>query len=231
MNHTSIQRKLLSEGDLTYDSALKLALTVEAPEHDSKKLGEDPKHLKELDYTSTTGDFKGTFSSIVCRCGGPHLANCCKHKDVTCHFCKKIGHFASVCRAKACQERQEKEKPPPQQKEHSKHREHCRKKPPNSNNYLEEEPLSDTEYDMHTLNDKRTEPYLLDIVLNNVPVKMELDTGTAVSIISESTYQDIQKQSFTSSDSKLRTYTGQHIEVLGTTQMIVRYETKELYLW
>ena len=90
------------------------------------------------------------------------------------------------------------------------------------------------EANAYTLNDKRTEPYLLDIVLNNVPVKMELDTGAAVSIISESTYQDIQKQSFASSlqpaDSKLITYTGHHIEVLGTTPMIVRYETKELNL-
>ena len=73
VNHTGNQRKLLSEGDLTYDSTLK--------------------------YQSTIGDFKGTFSSIACyRCGGPHLANRCKHKDVTCHFCKKIGDFASVCR-------------------------------------------------------------------------------------------------------------------------------------
>ncbi len=71
---------------------------------------------------------------------------------------------------------------------------------------------------MHTLSDKRTEPYILEVVLNDVPVEMELDTGAAVSIISESTYKDIRQRSFVSppqsTDTKLRTCTGHRIQVL-----------------
>ena len=63
---------------------------------------------------------------------------------------------------------------------------------------------------------------------------MEIDTGAAVSIISESTYSNIRQRSFVSpiqpADSKLRTYTGDHIDVLGITQMKVRYDGKELCL-
>ena len=63
---------------------------------------------------------------------------------------------------------------------------------------------------------------------------MEIDTGAAVSIISESTYSNICQRSFVSpiqpADSKLRTYTGDHIDVLGITQMKVRYDSKELCL-
>ena len=106
-----------------------------------------------------------------------------------------------------------------------------KKKPAKSTNYVEE---SETEYDMHTLSKKDSQPYLLEIELNSVPVQMEIDTGAAVSVISESTYSDIQKRSFCPPlqpvDSKLRTYTGHHIEVLGITPIKVRYEKKELYL-
>lgn len=68
---------------------------------------------------------------------------------------------------------------------------------------------------------------MMDVVLNNVPVKMELHTDAAVSIIGESTYNNIRQQSFVSplqlADSKLRTYTGHHIEVLSITKMRARY--------
>ncbi len=38
VNHPGIQHKLLSEDDLTYNDAIKLAQTIEASERDSKKL-------------------------------------------------------------------------------------------------------------------------------------------------------------------------------------------------
>ena len=180
-----IQRKLLSEGELTYDSALKLALTVEALERDCKTLvsGEDSKTLvsgedskKDMNYTSITS---GTISCY--HGGGAHLAPQCKHHGDICHYCKKKkGYFSSVCRTKACHPLT----PPPCLT-------HIITRSRNLSNYVEVSSSSETEYDMHILNNKCSEPYMMDVVLNTVPIKVELDTGAAVSIINESTYNDI----------------------------------------
>ncbi len=98
VNHQGIQRRLLfsAEADLTYSNALKLAKTVEASERDAKKLGgEDSKkppvtqNREELpnNYTAAgRGSDRGNRPKISCyRCGGPHLAPQCKHKDVICN--------------------------------------------------------------------------------------------------------------------------------------------------
>ncbi len=56
-----------------------------------------------------------------------------------------------------------------------------------------------------------------------------MDTGAAVSI-NESTFSDLQKSappSLQPSARKLRIYTGQSIEVLGVTQLQVRYKTQD----
>ena len=48
---------------------------------------------------------------------------------------------------------------------------------------------------MHVLGDEHSPPYFLDLILNDVPVKMELDTGAAVSIINEATLESIRQSS------------------------------------
>ncbi len=83
---------------------------------------------------------------------------------------------------------------------------------------------------MLTLQYQSTKPYTVEVELNGIPVAMELDIGAAVSIINESTFSDLQKSappSLQPSASKLRTYTGQSIEVLGVTQLQVRYKTQD----
>ena len=236
INHQGIQRKLLSaDGELTYDSALKLALTVEASERDSKHLGAGENSNKDVHLTvsGATPRPKGGNKITCYRCGGPHLAPQCKHLESVCHFCKKKGHLATVCRSKASHASSDKPPPalPPSTRDHG-----SKKKPSKHTNQVNELYPSDSEheYDMHALTDKRSAPYMLDIELNNIPVQMELDTGAAVSIISESTYDDIRQRSFVSllqpADSTLRTYTGHEIEVLGITKIKVRYEKKKLHL-
>ena len=79
-----------------------------------------------------------------------------------------------------------------------------------------------------------TQPYILEVHLNDVLVQMELDTGAAVSIITDATYKRIQRESFVSAlqpaDSMLQAYTGHHIQVLGLTRVKVRYDKDELCL-
>ncbi len=68
VNHPGIQRKLLSEGDLTYNDAIKLAQTIEASERDSKKLGGGstggPAPAKILNYTTPFKNLKESTTTI-----------------------------------------------------------------------------------------------------------------------------------------------------------------------
>lgn len=171
-------------------------------------------------------------STVTCyRCGGPHLATQCKHKDVVCHFCKKKGHFASVCRAKAVSDRAY-----VRNQESSNTQEEEPPKPTKQANQVEEELSSedDIDYNVYTLSTGYSNPYIIQPTLNSVPVKMELDTGAAVSLICESTYKEIQRSSpFTylqPVERKLHTYTGTCIEVLGIFQVHVRCKDKHLLL-
>ena len=240
VNHKGIQRKLLAEADLTYDRAYSLAQMVEASERDSKKLekpqGQDTPLTAtsehELHYSCSgmsqrsqparsAGHIKGPTVSCY-RCGGAHLAPQCRHKNVICHSCKKRGHLARVWKSKPQQGTQNRTQPQEQDKSKK------------STHYMEQSTSEDVEYNLFTLSNKSPEPYRVDVFLNDVLVEMELDTGASVSVINDATYRNIQQQTFVTplqpTESKLRSYTGEHIKVLGTTQFKVRYRDKELCL-
>ena len=57
---------------------------------------------------------------------------------------------------------------------------------------------------------------VLNVHLNDISIQMELDTGASVSIISLATYNHLQSSPLESSDIKLKTYSGEVINVLGS---------------
>jgi len=63
---------------------------------------------------------------------------------------------------------------------------------------------------------------------------VEVDTGAAVSIINEATFQRVQQSTvdltLEPATSKLKTYTGQDIAVLGVAPLTIRYKSKQLCL-
>ena len=162
INHEGIQRKLLAEKDLTYQSAYDLAISIETAERDSSQIKksasggtaatpEKPLHFLKSRGGKATGTtkFKGP---VVCfRCGGPHLAPKCTVTDAECKYCKKKGHLERVCKAKArAQQQQRKE----------------------SAHYMESGDSDESE--------DSGAPILVEVVLNSIPVQMELDTGASV---------------------------------------------------
>ena len=139
-------------------------------------------------------------SQVSChRCGGPHLAPSCKFKEATCYSCRKKGHLARVCRSKG------------------------RKQPPRGAHYIQEEgkdkPSADESYSLFTVRGKATDPIFQEVCINGVPVKMEVDTGASVTVVTQATYQKIKASSHIQplqhSRVRLRTYTGETIPVLG----------------
>ena len=119
VKHEGIQRKLLAEGDISYTEALALAQSIEAAESDAKELVSKTPHSGTVFYTPAsdrplnkpnTSSFTNTHKSrkpTCYRCGSPHYANVCRHRETQCSYCKITGHLAKMCRSKARAEERE----------------------------------------------------------------------------------------------------------------------------
>ena len=66
---------------------------------------------------------------------------------------------------------------------------------------------------------------LVDLQLEGKPLRMEVDTGAAVSLVSEATYWSLFPMvQLQSSTTKLRTYSGEPLTVLGQQEVKVQHE-------
>ena len=77
---------------------------------------------------------------------------------------------------------------------------------------------TDRMYEMFTLEDQSNEPTRMQVLLNDVPVVMVLDTGVSLSIISQATFNRLKQHDATltlhPSATRLLTYTGEPIPVV-----------------
>ena len=83
-----------------------------------------------------------------------------------------------------------------------------------------------SEYTLFTLPSQQTQPLQADIEIEGHHLKMEIDTGAAVSIISDATrisLSHLQMLSLQPTQVKLRTYTGESIPLLGELSVNVTY--------
>ena len=111
INDDAIQRRLLSEQNLTFDKALTTAQGLEAAAKNLRELHHDKKpsggngevHKVARDSGPRKEKREGqTGVNTVCyRCGKPgHSPIKCRHRGAKCHSCGKVGHLRSVCRSK-----------------------------------------------------------------------------------------------------------------------------------
>ena len=139
----------------------------------------------------------------------------CRFKDAVCHACKKRGHIAKVCHSK---------------KSDSPHRKQKAVRQKRRANIVDVEQKPDGgEEDLPTflIGYLRAEadPITVDLTLNGQRTAMELDTGAAVSLISEETYRKLLSTSALKTTSvNLQTYTGQSMSVAGQIEVEVRYQ-------
>ena len=148
-------------------------------------------------------------------CKKGHAPSHCKFKHATCHSCSKVGHIAPACM---------------RQKEGSRWRPsgHIGVKPKRDTKWLQINEIDDSELLLCNVSSQSSPPVLIDLQLNGKNVVMELDTGAAMSLISQSTYDKFfSNVKLHPSDIILRTYTSQAIIVLGQFDVDVIYEDQK----
>ena len=221
VNNDAIQQKLMSQKDLTYAQALEIAQMMEAAAKNTQHLKAQSTAAPSQEVhrvpaaagrrrsaRDSTKKVDSTASSRVSchRCGGPHLATVCKFKDKMCYACNKRGHIARVCRSRGPTGGQKRSRG-------THHIEHD-----------EEDSAEDPTYTLFTVRDASA-PIYKELLINNVPIRMEVDTGASVSVLTQASYQKIREcthiEPLQQSCVRLKTYTGESISVLGQVHVKV----------
>ena len=239
----SMQKRLLSEKDLTFQKAVDISTTMETASKDTKELSQgstnphrSPTVSKINSYPTSTGGKLSAGDNISCyRCGSNfHKANKCDHVNTQCNHCSKIGHLAKVCRSAATASASKSK----QRYTHFK-KQNAKKPVPvkyvlksgNESYVSDAGPHPGYSIFSSTTSNNGKQPYVVRILLNGISSAMEIDTGASLSLISEEMY----KSKFPSvplqpSSTLLRTYTQEQIHVLGEIYVFAQYRNQSANL-
>ncbi|XP_029690263.1 uncharacterized protein K02A2.6-like isoform X1 [Takifugu rubripes] len=217
LRNEAIQKKLLTERDLTLEKAIIISVTMEMAS----------KEVQQLHATGRVNKLGTTNSNPqgpCFRCGkSGHLASTCWCKHITCRSCGKKGHVERACRNKNDAGRGPKaENKKDNAKFHKKRHVHTVKSQMEDSD-SSEEGLSAKINTVKVLSvDERSDGFWINAELEGHSVKMQIDTGSKASIVSFKTYKKCLKHlQLRPSDTVFRAYTGHPVQMKGMTDVLV----------
>ncbi|XP_061564077.1 uncharacterized protein K02A2.6-like [Cololabis saira] len=228
-----IQRRLLSEMDLTFDKALKIAQAIETANRDAKvlqsQLGELPQAVHKMAVQQS--QHAVSVQRRACyRCGSEqHRANECRFAQETCHGCGKRGHIQKVCRSRSATAVAEKFKGGGARKTERQGRTQAAHHVTLEEEKEEEndEEVFFTMYNMEETELTKEEPFRETLTVNGGAKTFELDTGCGVTVMNSEEFADLWEEGkippLKPWPFKLKTYTGQPVETLGTVNVTAKY--------
>ncbi|XP_077550377.1 uncharacterized protein LOC144163322 [Haemaphysalis longicornis] len=141
------------------------------------------------------------------RCGEEHDARCCRYRKFECHLCKRMGHLARMGR--------------------------CKQPTTGTAHYVNDGASGGTELLLHGVYLVGTEkqPYEVELQIAGKLVKMQVDTGAAVSLVPECVYRQLkQPPQLAKCDMKLKSYGGATLKVKGQAEVLVDYKGQRKFL-
>ena len=220
----TMQKKLLTEVDLTYENAVKIAVSMESASKDVQELHGKSEHVHKLKSQKfkqpkppqkkpqqklKQKEPQNSSKSKCTHCNRTnHASKDCRFKDATCYQCKNKGHIVPAC---------------------TRNRESVHQ-------------FVETEDDEACLFSVKTETkgkgsrsaIWVNPKVNGRSLKMELDTGAAVSVISKTDFERMYpRKNLLPTSLTLKTYSGEVIEPCGLMKCKVELngQTKVLDLY
>ena len=215
LNDSSIRERLFQQRDnLPFDEAIEIATSYELAVKRSRHVtfSASNKEVHKVSNAKLSSAYK-CFS-----CGANHLRSSCPHLKSKCHSCGLEGHIAKVCKKK-----------PSNFKPNSRSRSHSR-----PNNRSARSHSNDVQNSIHTLNQvsSSNSRYWANISINSLKIKMEIDSGSPVSIISEYFYNKINSIHFLQLEryeGMLKGISNVMVDTLGKCFVNVRYNNKTFH--
>eukprot|EP00731_Ephydatia_muelleri_P025536 Em0017g619a len=208
LRNDAIQKRLLSEADVTLAKAVQIASSMESAE----------KQSLQLNVTKPGAICQVRVSCNRCN-STDHSVRECRIKDsVVCFRCKKKGHIVRACREKGPSAmavgRDERKA----------------KTGSLSTKWVDTEEAEEVGVQtVYVVNGDGPfgEPISVSLQVNGVILPMEIDTGAAVSIIPERVRQELFPYLKPQNTRvRLRTYTAEQITVLGTISVQVKFKNQ-----
>ena len=234
LNNKMIQERLLCEADLSWDSACKIAKAQEAAIKDAAQLQGGAQKVHAVKEEHSTRCF---------RCGRRHKPDVCWYKDETCDSCGRKGHLSRQCKNKESKKESRSDKRRPDKGSHRRRRRHSQKKrshkkvhnvekSSDSESHTDYESSEYSEVETYAISiksiGKGNDAILIPIEIAGKEIEMELDTGSAVTIMTSKDFEKVSKGKWQVKPTKvlLKTYTGERIKPLGEVDVDVRYDDK-----
>ena len=210
---------------------------------------------KEINQFSNDKQVNKVESQECFRCRKQnHSPDKCFHKNSECHICKKKGHISPKCpdKGKGATSKEDSTKSAiqnkPKSKKKNKDATFKKKKRISKIKFVdtqedvssdsevssEEEDNSHSDWPMFTVShSSRRKAYAIVVSLNinNIPCKLELDTGASVTVIPENMWRDqLGSVPLQESNVTLKSYSGHDIPVVSESTVHVRYNAQEAHL-
>ena len=213
-----IQTKLLTEANLTFDAAMKIALSMEAANHQTIQLRQgEAEQIHQMKKSSTCW-----------RCGEGHNPGSCSFRNLECFKCKKKGHRASKCSQRSAGQ---------QRSKFEASRESSKTREDKHVHFTETEPITEQFEDIELYHlpggpnksdsTRPSRPIKVEFLVDGHRLEMEVDTGAGYSLISESEWKRFGKPKLKPTNLKLTTYTGEPVELRGEYDAKVQMGTQQ----
>ena len=226
--------------DLKLESALSTARSYESASRDAKLIhggGSSVHHAVGVEACESESVNKlyqqqnrGKPESRECyRCGNKgHLSPSCPYSSFSCRRCGKVGHLEKKCRS-------EKKEGASSQAKAAQVRKVCVCQSQSSSMQMNSGVLDQLSVDSLGLyvlaRQQAVDPVMVEVRLNGKTVRMEVDTGAAVSVMSLSCYERVKEdRSLEKSELKLKTYTGEVVSPEGVGLVEVEYQSQTFQL-
>jgi len=118
-----------------------------------------------------------------------HAPQECRFRTAKCNRCQKVGHIAKACKSKGPY-RTQKPNPGNRQKPERNQSVHSIEEKVNDDSSLTREESPADIVHVHSVSESVPESFKIPVEVNGIPITMELDTGAAVSLVSEATWSE-----------------------------------------